>query len=133
MSWQLHHVGIVVRNIESYLQQSVWAARGPAVTDPVQQARLCLCDAAAGPVAVELLEPLHERSPVWNALQRGGGWHHLCFAVPTVAAGDALVDERRLLPVTPWEPAVLWGGRLVRFVYSRNRELLELLADAIPG
>ena len=132
MSWQLHHVGIVVRNIEEYLERAVWTARGPAVADPVQQARLCLCD-MTGAVALELVEPLHERSLVWSALQRGGGWHHLCFTVPTAAAGDALVDEHRLLPVTPWEPAVLFGGRLVRFVYSRNRELLELLADAIPG
>ncbi len=45
----------------------------------------------------------------------------------------ALMRERRLLPVTPWQPAVLFGGRTVRFVYSRNRELLELFADAGAG
>jgi hypothetical protein len=30
--------------------------------------------------------------------------------------------------VTSWQPAVLFGGRPVRFAYSRNRKLLEFLA-----
>jgi hypothetical protein len=37
--------------------------------------------------------------------------------------------EKRLLPITTWEPAELFGGRAIRFAYSRNRELLEFLAD----
>jgi glyoxalase/bleomycin resistance protein/dioxygenase superfamily protein len=127
----LHHVGVVVADIDRYLQQSVWERRTPIVIDPLQQSRLCLTSFAvdATPM-IELVEPLGETSPTWGALQRGGGWHHLCFAVGTQAAGDALVRERRLLPVGPWQPAVLFDGRAVRFVYSRNRELLELLADA---
>lgn len=130
MSIRFHHVGIVVANLEAYLRQSLWQPDRPIVTDPIQQARLCLTKAApCDATFIELVEPLDDTSRLWGALQRGGGWHHLCLAVPTEAAGDALMRERRLLPVTPWQPAVLFGGRMVRFVYSRNRELLELFAD----
>jgi len=133
-SIRLHHLGIIVADIEAYLRQSLWQPERPVVTDPIQQARLCLTKAAPGDATfIELVQPLGESSPLWGALQRGGGWHHLCLAVTTQAAGDALMRERRLLAVTPWQPAVLFGGRMVRFVYSRNRELLELFADEGAG
>jgi hypothetical protein len=134
MSIRLHHVGIVVADLEAYLRQSLWQPDRPIVTDPIQQARLCLTKIGSGDATcVELVQPLDERSRLWGALQRGGGFHHLCMAVATEAAGDTLMRERRLLPVTPWQPAVLFGGRMVRFVYTRNRELLELFADEGAG
>ncbi len=130
---RVHHVGVVVANIERALAQSLWTAHGVAVVDPIQQCRLCLATVAGGGEPyVELVEPLHEQAPPWAALQRGGGWHHVCLAVSTTAAGDALIAARRLLPVTAWQPAVLFDGRPVRFAYSRNRELLEFLAGEPP-
>src|SRR2546427_10336683 len=116
MTPHLHHVGIVVANIEEYWRRSVWRQKGAIVTDPLQQSRLCLGETApdATPL-IELVEPLPHESPAWGALQRGGGWHHLCFRVPSTAAGDALLRAERLLPVTPWQPAVLFDGCPVRF------------------
>lgn len=126
---RVHHVGLVVASIEKALTQSLWTQHGEAVVDPIQQCRLCLATlAGSAQPYVELVEPLHEQAPTWATLQRGGGWHHVCLAVASPEAGDALMRERRLLPVTPWQPAVLFGGRPVRFAYSRNRELLEFLA-----
>jgi hypothetical protein len=131
MALRVHHLGIVVANIEAYLTRSLWRLRGAVVTDPLQQARLCLTciDGTDGPL-IELVEPQGDTSPTWKALQRGGGWHHLCLSVATKTDGDALLQQRQWLPVTEWTPAVLFGGRAVRFAYSRNRELLELVTDA---
>jgi len=130
MKTSLHHIGIIVANIEAYLATSFWEMRGEIVTDPLQRARLCMVGLDEEAEA-ELIEPLGEDSRVYAALQRGAGPHHLCFHISTMADGDALIREYRLLPVTPWEPAVLFGGRAVRFVYSRGRELMELLCDEI--
>jgi hypothetical protein len=126
---RVHHFGLVVGNIEQALAQSLWTARGEAVVDPIQQCRLCLATLAGTdhPI-VELVEPLYERAPTWATLKRGGGWHHLCVAVESTEVGDALMKDRRMLPVSDWQPAVLFGGRPVRFAYTRNRELLEFLA-----
>src|SRR6185295_11732325 len=97
-----HHFGIVVANIESYLRQSLWQPKSGVVTDPVQGSRLCLTGLDSdGDLMIELVEPLDQGSPTWGALQRGGGWHHLCLAVGSQDAGDTLMRERRLLPVTP--------------------------------
>ena len=131
MKIRLHHTGIIVANIEAYLAGSFWELRGEIMTDPLQGARLCLVGLPGEEAEAELIEPLGEGSRVYAALQRGAGPHHLCISVPTIADGDALIRDYRLLPVTPWEPAVLFGGRGVRFVYSRGRELMELLCDEI--
>ncbi len=129
-STRIHHFGMVVPNIEAWLERSVWRPVGEVVSDPLQRARLCLAGLPADTEGmVELVQPLDADSPTWNALQRGPGWHHVCLSVASIDAGDALVRQRRMLPVTGWQPAVLFGGRAIRFVYSRNRELMELLAD----
>jgi hypothetical protein len=131
MNARLHHTGIIVANIEAYLANSFWELRGEIVTDPLQQARLCMVGLPGEEAKAELIEPIGENSRMYAALQRGPGPHHLCFHVATMTDGDALIREYRLLPVTPWEPAVLFAGRAVRFVYSRSRELMELLCDEI--
>ncbi len=88
---RVHHVGVVVANIERELAQSVWTAHGVAVVDPIQQCRLCLATLTGdGEPYVELVEPPHAQAPPWAALQRGGGWHHVYLAVPITAAGDPL-------------------------------------------
>lgn len=130
----LHHFGIVVKKIESYLDQSLWELRGQVITDPIQRSRLCLAALPTDAVAmIELIEPLEEMSPAWRALQRGLTWHHVCLSVPTMQAGDTLIREKRLLPVTLWQPAVLFSGRAIRFVYTRNRELMEFLSDEVTS
>lgn len=130
----LHHFGIVVKEIESYLDRSLWELRGQVITDPIQRSRLCLTALPSDALAmIELIEPLDDMSPAWRHLQRGLTLHHVCLSVPTMRAGDALIMEKRLLPVTLWQPAVLFNGRAIRFVYNRNRELIEFLSDEVTS
>ena len=132
---RIHHFGQIVRSVDAHLSGSLWEARSEVVTDPVQKAKLVLVSLPGDTTSpfIELVEPLGEDSPVWNALVKGGGWHHVCFEVATREEGDRLIAESRLLPVTDWVPAILFGGRSVRFVYSRNRELLELVTEELHG
>ena len=61
-----------------------------------------------------MVQPANDESPTYAALQKGTRLHHLCMSVSTTAEGDALIRQHRMLPVTPWRPAVLFGGRVVR-------------------
>jgi hypothetical protein len=127
---RLHHVGILVENIETYLKSSFWTRGSPIVEDPLQQARLCLAGLPGDErPLIELIEPLGEASPTYRALQERTNLHHLCFETGGRKEGDRLIAEYRFLPVTQWQPAVLFQGRPVRFAYTRNRELVEFLAD----
>ena len=129
----VHHFGVIVPNIERYLENSIWTAHGVIVHDPLQGARLCLVGLYPDmSPAIELVEPVDEGSPVWAALKRGTSWHHVCLQVPTMLRADELIRQHRFLTVTKWKPAVLFGGRSVRFAYSRNRELFEFLSEEVP-
>jgi Glyoxalase/Bleomycin resistance protein/Dioxygenase superfamily len=126
----VHHVGVIVPNIERYLKNSMWQATSAIVHDPLQGARLCLTGLRPDmSPAIELVEPVDGESPVWASLNRGTSWHHICLLVPTMQAGDELMRQHRSLAVTEWKPAVLFDGRPVRFSYSRNRELVEFLSE----
>lgn len=129
----IHHFGRIVDSIDAYLERSPFALRAGPVLDPRQGARLALVEVHASSPAIELVEPVDETSPVWGARRRESIWHHVCLATRTRDAGDRWLRDQRLLPVTDWTPAVLFDGRPVRFVYSRNRELLELYADGDSG
>lgn len=133
MTPEIHHFGMVVPSLERFLAQSIWEVRGEIVSDPVQKARLCLVvpTGGAGTPLVELIEPLQTDSPTWQAARKGPGWHHVCLAVPSRAAADEYIRQKRLLAFVPWQPAVLFGGRAIRFAYSRNREVLEFLTGEI--
>ena len=129
----VHHYGVIVAGIEAYLARSLWQPLGPVVHDPRQGARLCLAGLHGGmSPAIELVEPVGEDSPLRAALDRGTSWHHVCFEAPTRARADEIIAAHRLLPVTGWKPATLFGGRTVRFVYSRNRALIEFLSGDPP-
>jgi hypothetical protein len=133
MTPRIHHFGLLVKNIEKFLEQSIWELRGSIVVDPIQKARLCLV-VVSGDMSeplVELIEPLDATSPTWRATTKGQAWHHMCLRVSSMSAGDAYIEDKRLLAITPWQPAVLFEGRCIRFTCSRNRELLELLSDEI--
>jgi methylmalonyl-CoA/ethylmalonyl-CoA epimerase len=101
------------------------------VSDPIQQARLCMVGLKGDPSApiVELVQPSGDQSPTYRAGAKGGGWHHVCLILANTRDGDEFAGSQRMLPVTPWQPAVLFDGRPVRFFYSRNRELIELISD----
>ncbi len=129
---RLHHVGYRVDSIARFLRATHWSSESEPVEDPLQEARLCLLR-LGDPVSpfLELVEFSSDPKRPETSDPARLGLHHLCFSVPTKGAGEEWARSSRLLPVTDWKPAVLFGYRPVRFYYSRNRELLELLAEAV--
>ncbi|HEX3867019.1 MAG TPA: VOC family protein [Gemmatimonadaceae bacterium] len=128
----VHHFGLVVPDIEVYLaRMPMWTLHGQILEDSLQKSRLCLVSLTgdSSPPIVELVQPVGADAPTARAAAGGGGWHHVCIAARSVSEGDEMMRRFRLMPVTPWKPAVLFGGRPVRFAYSRQRELIELIAD----
>jgi len=121
---------MIVQDIEEHLENSLWVLRGEIVFDPGQQARLCMTQMPdGGDSQIELIQPVDETSPTWRARTAGGGYHHVCFSSLLMSEADSLIQEHRMIPVSAWQAAVLFSGRAIRFAYTRNRELVEFLAD----
>ena len=127
---RLHHIGVVVRDLDAHIARmaELLGAEviGSAVDDPLQQVRVAFVSTGTD-VTIELIEPANEDSPVSRFLNSGGGLNHLCYAVENLDA--TLEDLRRkgCLVASPPKPAAAFSGRRVAFLYTRDRELMELV------
>ncbi len=85
---KIHHIGIVVRNLEeafSFYRDTLGLPLHKLATIQDQGVKAALLP--VGESEIELLEPITSDSGVAKFLQKkGGGLHHLCFETDDVAA-----------------------------------------------
>ena len=127
---KLHHVGIVVENLEAwgqaYARCLLMVQDSEIFHDPIQKVRVQFWrDEKAS--LVELIEPAAPDSPVGRELKKGGGLNHLCYEVDDIdrQVGNAVADGA-ILAVAP-VPAVAFSGRRIAFLYFRKVGLIEFV------
>ena len=93
---RIHHVGIVVRRLETaygFYRDVLGLPLVKEQTVAEQGVRAALF--GAGETEIELLEPLGETTPVGRFLtRRGEGLHHLCFETPDVSVALTALKDR---------------------------------------
>ena len=127
-AYKLDHIGVAVASINDALD--VYRALGLEETHreevPSQKVRTAFLP--IGESRVELLEPTAEDSPVAKFLmRRGGGVHHICFAVNDIES--ALVDlEKRGFRLLHSRPVPGADGKRVAFLHpdAGHGVLIEL-------
>jgi methylmalonyl-CoA/ethylmalonyl-CoA epimerase len=132
----LHHVGFVVGSIERIVERfrasinAQWDGR--IVADPLQGVKVTFLRSSRSPnePLIELVEPSGKKSPVHNFLKRGGGLHHLCYEVDSLAVQLRLSRSLGGLVVRPPMPAVAFEGRQIGWVYTADKLLTEYLERA---
>lgn len=129
---RFHHVGFVVASIAEIGQEFAssigiqWNRK--VIHDPLQQARVTfLRSAGSNDPAIELVEPDGDKSPLHKFLARGGGLHHVCYEVDLVSAQLEQCRAAGCLIVKQPLPAAAFGGRLIAWVYSPQKLLIEYL------
>ena len=83
---KLHHIGIVVKNIQESLGELTQYLDFESTTMPtlVGSQKVNICFLKTNNVFLELIEPAQENSPISDFVKRGGGFHHLCFEVDDI-------------------------------------------------
>ena len=128
----LHHVAIAVRDIgkaeELYSgMMGLRVAHREVVADQGVRTSMLLPPGGEG-VAIELLEPLDENSPVFRFLEkRGEGIHHLCFVTDDVEASLRRLEKKGARLIDEHPRAGAYGSE-VAFIHPRsmNGVLVEL-------
>ncbi len=127
---RLHHIGLVVSDLETQIERlrDLLGAEllGETMEDPLQGVKIAFVSTGAD-VTIELLQPTSDASPVARFLQEGGGLNHLCYSVPDLDAALGELRAKGCLVVSPPKPAVALSGRRVSFLYTRDRQLIELV------
>ena len=83
---KLHHIGIVVKNIQKSLGELNQYLNFESTTVPslVGSQKVNICFLKTNNVFLELIEPAQENSPISDFVKKGGGYHHLCFEVDDI-------------------------------------------------
>src|SRR6266496_3082843 len=95
VTMKLHHIGIVVDNIERHAKRYAdclgMQPTSPVELDPIQKVHVQFIAGHGDEVSLELIQPAGKDSPVTNALKKGGGLNHLCFEVADIHRSIAAV------------------------------------------
>ena len=127
---KLHHIGIVVKNIQDSLGELTNFLKFEETTMPVlvetQKVKVCFLKTAD--IFIELIEPINNDSPVKKFSNLGGGFHHLCFEVDNVF--DTLKQMKENGARVIVEPTKGFENREIAFVMlnmkNTNCNLIEL-------
>src|SRR5262245_6986957 len=88
MTLQLHHIGIVVKEISTaastYVQRYGYEVKTPIIHDATQTAYVQFLKLPSDFVFLELVAPDSPKSKLSNALSKGGGLNHLCYAADDI-------------------------------------------------
>jgi methylmalonyl-CoA/ethylmalonyl-CoA epimerase len=132
----IHHIGMVVKNIEEHFQKHFKDALGyedisQTYNDEKIGVRVAFIN-MNDKIYLELVQPIDEKSPVYNFLQkRGQTLHHLCFEVDNIEIKCNELRNKNYMVTMPPTPAVAFGGRNVAFLMSKDENYLIELVQQI--
>jgi methylmalonyl-CoA/ethylmalonyl-CoA epimerase len=128
---KIDHICFAVKDISEGISywESVFGYR--QMTEVVQNslqkvkvAFLCKDDS----VLVKLIEPLEENLSLVNFVNRGGGFHHLCFRVESMERKLKELKDKGLITLVPPQPGEAFNNHEIAFLlakYGLNIELID--------
>lgn len=134
--YRLHHVGIVVPNLERAMVDYAGAFEFRETTLPFadQAQRVRVAFLRVGPDAwLEFIEPAGPETPVTQFLAKTrGGYHHVAYEVADIDESVRKFEAARAVVVC--RPVVGFEGRRVAFLFPNLQpSLLTELVEPCPG
>ena len=131
---KLHHIGIVVKNIQDSLGELTRFLSFESTTVPtlVSSQKVNVCFLKTNNVYIELIEPAEENSPLSTFTTKGGGFHHICFEVNDIHKEiEKMVKNGARLVVKPVKG---FDDRLIAFLLlnmkNTNCRYIELISES---
>ena len=130
---RLHHIGIVVKNIQESFGEISKYIKFEKTTIPtlVESQRVNVCFLKTSDIYLELIEPVGNDSPVEKFSNSGGGFHHLCFEVKDIHKEIKKMKNQGARIIV--EPVIGFEGRITAFVLlnmkNTNCNLIEFAQE----
>ena len=131
LALKLHHIGIVVQNINESLGEisNFLSFESTSLPTLVGSQKVNICFLKTNSVYIELIEPADPDSPIISFVKEGGGFHHLCFEVDDIQQEiDKMVKNGARLVVAPVKG---FEDRLIAFLMLNMKktkcDLIELV------
>lgn len=78
-------------------------------------------------VLVKLIEPVQDNQSLINFVNKGGGFHHLCFKVEDMDGQLKDLKEKGLLTLVPPQPGEAFNNHDIAFLLARYGLNIELI------
>tara|TARA_B100000214_G_scaffold268427_1_gene199124 strand:- start:4530 stop:4940 length:411 start_codon:yes stop_codon:yes gene_type:complete len=127
----LNHVGVAVPSIEKAINtyQNLYNISNISEIGemPDQGVRFCFVNLPNS--QIELIEPLDEKSPIQNFLNKNpkGGQHHICFEVKDIHEAKKEMEKKGATVLN--EPRIGAHGTPIIFIHPKDSDgvLIELM------
>jgi methylmalonyl-CoA/ethylmalonyl-CoA epimerase len=128
---KIDHICFAVKNISEGISywESVFGYRQmtEVIINSLQKVKVTfLCKEES--VLVKLIEPLADNLSLVNFVNRGGGFHHLCFRVEDMNKQISELKEKGLLLLVPPQSGEAFNNHDIAFMLARfglNVELID--------
>lgn len=136
----LDHICFAVKNLEDgvrYWNNSFgYKQMTGFVVNSLQKVKVVFLS-KKGSITVKLIEPAKGNESLQNFVNRGGGFHHICFRCDDIDTGMADLKAKGLLPLVPPQPGEAFNNHDIAFLlgkYGMNIELIdtEEKAEMLP-
>ena len=128
---KLHHIGIIVKDIQKSLGElgKYFEFQETTIPTLVKSQKVNVCFLKSSDVYIELIEPIEDDSPVKSMAESGGGFHHLCFEVDDILEEVKIMKQKGARVIV--EPTIGFEDRLIAFILlnlkNTNCNLIELV------
>ena len=126
----IDHIGVVVRSLErgirQWEEQFGYRRNSDIVTNSRQQVKVVFL-AKKDSVAIKLLEPSSEGSPVALFARKGGGLHHICFRCADMKAEISRLTSTGARMLVPPQPGEAFRNKDIAFLFAENNLNIEII------
>ncbi|MGH9403422.1 MAG: VOC family protein [Terriglobia bacterium] len=137
MNLSIHHLGIAVKDIQQtaavYARSFGCRVESEVIHDPQQQAYVQFLRLPGDRVYLELVQPDGPNTKLSQAVARGGGLNHVCYAADDIDATCRELRQQGLILIAPPVPAVAFNGRRIAWLAGKDKVIIELVERGKEG
>ncbi len=127
----IDHICFAVKNIDEGISYwtSVFGYRQmtETVSNTLQKVRVVFL-AKENSLLIKLIEPHSDNLSLVNFVNRGGGFHHLCFRVDDMAESLEELKGKGLLTLVPPQPGEAFNNHDIAFMLAKYGISIEIIA-----
>lgn len=135
MVLQLHHVGILVKDIEKaaseYVTRFGYEIKSSVIHDPIQTAFVQFLKLKEDNSYIELVTPDCPESKLSNAIRKGGGLNHLCYLTDNIEETTRVLADSGMFTLQQPVLAVAFPNRKISWLIGRNGSPTELVEKGV--
>ena len=124
---RLDHIGKVVPDLNEAVKyyKDTFGLKpiGLPIKDSIQKVEVLFVEVGFGKdLTIELIKPIGKESPVNKFLEKGGGFHHLCFEVEDIYRAIEEFESKGALILCKPTPGKGHNDRLTVWLYTSKKE-----------